>query len=323
MTLFNNIIVPLDGSESSAHALPAAQLMAGASGAKLTLVRCFPEIPEWQADASRGRRRGSMADAEHRRVGAYLAGQRLRLERQGFPSTVEIEAREGPAHDIIAGVANRNPHSLIAMSTHGQGGWGRLMSGSVTSRVLGAVRNPAFVVRCNDLDCPVVPPSFDNIIVPLDGTELGESALQYAGELASTFDARITLLRSIPDAAHFYYAHADWSFFGGPSFSHNDVQDMAGEAEADSAKYLDGAANTLSSSFPGIQVGKLSSNANAAKAIVDLSQRLDNSMVVMATRGRRGLRRMLLGSVADQVVRNSPVPTLLVKSSSGNGHADQ
>ena len=319
MTLFNNVIVPLDGSESSAHALPAARLMAGASGAGLTLVRCFPEIPAWQADASRGRRSGSMAAAEHDRVDAFLWGEKLRLERQGFPSRVEIEAREGPAHEIIAGVANRDPSSLIAMSTHGYGGLSRFLSGSVSSRVVGTVENPTFVVRCNQLDCPVVPHTFDNIIVPLDGSDFGESALRYAGTLASSFGATIALVHSIPNEAY-SRAHYNWTYvYGGPAFGLYDGHVMVEDSEAFSREYLWTTADAFSAKFPAVAVETITSRDGPASAVLDLAGRLDNSLVVMATHGRRGLRRLLFGSVSDQVVRNSPVPTLLVKRAAANG----
>ena len=303
MALFDNIIVPLDGSESSAHALPAARLMAGASGAKLTLVRCFPDIPDWQADASRGRRRGSMALAQHERIDAYLSGERLRLQRQGF--------------------ADREPDSLIAMSTDGRGGLARLLSGSVASKVIGSVSNPAFVVRCNELDCPAVPQSFNNVIVPLDGSQPGESALRYAGALASDFGARITLVRAIPDSANFY-AHAGWAcVYGGPSFGYYDGHQLVQDAEALTGKYLSATARDLSERFPGTDIETVTAQQNPVRAILDVADRLENPMVVMATHGRRGLRRILLGSVADQVVRNSSVPTLLVKRGYGDPIAEQ
>ncbi len=323
MALFDNVIVPLDGSRLSAHALPAAQLMAGASGAKLTLVSCFPEIPDWQADASRGRRRGSMSVAEHNRVDAYLSGERLRLARQGFASPVDIETREGPAHEIIARVAGRNPNSLIAMSTHGQGGLPRLLSGSVTAKVLGAVDNPTFVVRCNEVDCPVVPQSIHNLIVPLDGSAAGEPALRYAGNLAQAFGARVTLARSIADQAHFHQ-FADWSsVYGGPALGRFDSYDLFQQAQDDAHEYLMGAAEGLSSEFPSVDVDVITSRKSPGRLIVDLADELDRSMVVMATHGRRSLRRLLLGSVADQVIRNSPVPTLLVKRGAQSGGPDE
>lgn len=319
MTLFNNVIVPLDGSESSAHALPAARLMAGAAGSRLTLVRCIPEIPEWQADASRGRRRGSMAAAEHDRIDAYLWGEKLQLERYGFPSSVEIEAREGPAHEIIAGVAGRDPNSLIAMSTHGRGGLARLLSGSVTSKLVGAIDNPTFVVRCNSGDCPVIPRSIDNVIVPLDGSTFGELPLQYAGNLASAFGARITLVRSNAFDAN-QHGMGDWTCtYGAFPFGYYDGREFADESYALTRDYLWATADALSARFPAVNVETTASADGPARAVVGLAERLDNSIIVMATHGRRGVGRFLLGSVSDQVIRNSPAPTLLVKQPTGNG----
>ena len=313
MTLFDNVIVPLDGSRLSAHALPAAQLVAGASGAKLTLLSSFPEIPDWQADASRGRRRGSMAAAQHDRVGAYLSGQRLRLVQQGFSSPVDIEAREGPAYEFIVDVANRDPNSLIAMSTRGHGGLSRLLSGSVTSRVLGSVGNPILVVRCNDTDCPVVPQSIDNLIVPLDGSPLAKSALRYAENLASAFQARITLVRCVPDEAYFH-AQYDLSLaHGSPAFAYYDGRRMVNDAVGQSCEYLLDTAGPIADRFPATEIDSVTSQENPVETVLDLAHRLENPMVVMATHGRRGMRRFLLGSVADQVIRQSPVPTLLVK----------
>ena len=317
MTLFNNVIVPLDGSESSAHALPAARLMAGAAGATLTLVRSIPEVPEWLADASRGRRRGSMAAAEHDRIDAYLLGEKLRLERHGFPSSVEIEAREGPAHEIIAGVARRDPNSLITMSTHGHGGFARFLSGSVTSKLVATVGNPTFVVRCNSSDCPVIPRSVDNVIVPLDGSAFGELPLQYAGSLASALGARITLVRpNAFDASH--YAIGDWTpMYGASPFGYYNGHDLAEESNALTREYLWATADALSARFPACDIETTVSVDAPARAIVGLAERLDNPIIVMATHGRRGASRLLFGSVSDHVIRNSPAPTLLVKQATG------
>ena len=75
MTLYKHIIVPLDGSSLSAQALPAARMVAQASGAEMTLVRAYTAGPDWHADAGHGRYTGSMAAAEHDRVVAYLKGR--------------------------------------------------------------------------------------------------------------------------------------------------------------------------------------------------------------------------------------------------------
>lgn len=314
MSLFNNIIVPLDGSESSTHALPAAQLMATASGAKLTLVRSFEGPPDWQADASRGRLRGSLAAAEHDRIGAYLWGEKLRLENRGFRAPVEIESLEGPAHETVAQLANRNPRSLIAMSTHGRSGLERARVGSVTARIVSAVSNPSLVLRSGSFDRSIFVGSFDNIIVPLDGSAFAESATGYAGELASAFGARITLIRSITDIAT-HQIYGAWScMYSSLAFGYIDPNAIAEGARLDAREYLWQVADRLSAKFPAVDVEAATIEQHAVRSVVSMAERLDNPLVVMATHGRRGWKRALLGSVADQVVRESPVPTLLVKA---------
>ena len=150
MTLFNNIIVPLDGSELSAQALPAASIMARASGASMTLLRCFDPIPQWQVDAGQGRFRGSMALAEHDRVSALLRAEKHLLERRGVDAPITVLASEGPAPESIINLANQQPDALITMSTHGRGGFSRMLMGSVTAKVVRAARNPTLIVRCNE-----------------------------------------------------------------------------------------------------------------------------------------------------------------------------
>lgn len=313
MELFNNIIVPLDGSQSSAHAIPAAQLMADAADARLTLVRSFDSVPSWQADASRGRPRASLAAAEHDRIGAYLSGERLRLAHRGFRSPVQIEAYEGPAHEVIIGAANRDPNALITIATRARRGLSRFLHGSVASRVVSGVHNPTLMVRCDGAECPTLPRTIENIIVPLDGTPFSEHALQYAGGLATVLGARITLARCVSPAENLQ-VYAGWDGMGGvPALSDHDIDEMSDRLMSEAREYLWTAADHLAAKFPSVDVDATTVQQRATDAVVGLTQRLDNPMVLMATHGRRGLKRALLGSVADDVVRNSSAPTLLVK----------
>ena len=312
MTLCNNIIVPLDGSKLSAQALPAARLMANATRAPITLVRSFGALPDWYADADHGRFSAAMAAGEHDRTVADLSCIRRRLEHWGVETPIFVEAHQDPAHNAIIGMANRDPSALVVMSTHGRGGFSRMLTGSVTAKVVNSVRNPTLIVRCNKTDCPVIPQFFENIIVPLDGTGFSEHALDYAGELATTFGTRITLFRSTPGSEHFR-TYADWEHFGGTGFGFNEPAKMARDLAQASEEYLWQKADSLRARFPLFDVGVVNSRENPQSAIVNLASRLDNGLVVMATRGRRSVGRALFGSVGDYVVRHSPTPTLLVR----------
>lgn len=312
MTLTNNIIVPLDGSKLSAQALPAARLMSNATRAPITLMRCFGSVPDWQVDADHGRFSAAMAAGEHDRTVADLTYLKRRMQHWGVETPIFVSAHQAPAHEAIIDMANRDPSALIVMSTHGRGGFSRMLTGSVTAKVVNAVRNPTLIVRCNKSDCPVVPQFFDNIIVPLDGTAFAEHALDYAGELATTFGTRITLYRSTPGADYFR-SHSDWGHFGGTVSGFNEPEDLARDLAHASEEYLWKKADALRARFPLFDIDVVASRENPHHAIVSLADRLDNSLVVMATKGRRAVGRAVLGSVGDFVVRHSSSPTLLVR----------
>ena len=313
MALYDNIIVPLDGSELSSHALAPACLMAGISGADLTLARAFDPIPVWHADAEHGRFSSAMALAEHDRITAFLAAERGRLERMGVTAPVHVAAWEGPADEFIVDLGNRHPGALIVMSTHGRGGLSRLVMGSVTSRVVRSVSNPTLVVRGWGKGGTAVGKSLDNIIVPLDGSAFAERSLPHAGELARACGAQLILMRSTHDSDYFR-SHTQWTrldgeggfHFGGPA-------EMATSMAALSREYLWRKAAEMEAQFGLTDVEAVNSRENPVDAVVELAERSRNGLVVMATRGRRGVERALLGSVADQVVRHSPAPTLLVR----------
>ena len=314
MAFFNSIMVPLDGSELSAEALPAACLMADVAGSPITLLRSFEGVPQWHADADLGRFSSSLAVAEHDRIKAYLTAEKHRLQELDVHVPIDVFVGEGRAESVITNLAGREPDRLIVMSTHGRGGLSRMVMGSVTARVVGSVSNPTLIVRGGALDGVRVGRSLDNVIVPLDGSAFAERALAYAGELARACGAQVILVRSTR-SSDYLRAHTQWTrmddeggfHFGGPT-------EMASSMVALSREYLWGKAEEMETRFGLSDVEAVNSLEDPADAVVDLAKRSRNAVVIMATRGRWGVGRALLGSVADQVVRRSPTPTLLVRA---------
>jgi nucleotide-binding universal stress UspA family protein len=141
------------------------------------------------------------------------------------------------------------------------------------------------------------------ILVPLDGSPLAEAALPLATTLARTHESHLILLRA-------------WRLFP-PSqgFWHGRVAYSAVERyEYQAAKvYLQAQRNYLREQ--GFDVRVLLGNTFPIEAIVAAVPTKNIDLVVMATHGRRGLARWLLGSVADEVVRLAPCPVLLVRHS--------
>lgn len=147
---------------------------------------------------------------------------------------------------------------------------------------------------------------FDRIVVPLDGTELAEHALPFAEEMSGLNGAPIHLIRvvdPIPGGATLYSAMVDGSAYA--IANQNDRE----EAE----KYLNGIAKDLIERgfHPTLEVriGSPTDEVVGAAGPTDL--------LVLASHGRAGLPRLVLGSVAEDVLRHSPAPVLLVHT----GHA--
>lgn len=132
-------------------------------------------------------------------------------------------------------------------------------------------------------------PTFATIVVPLDGSELAEAAIPVAAAIALPSGARINLVT----VALTYAVPVD--------------------AQIDTlTRYgLKRALADLESRFPGVTKTDLA--GDPSHEIVKHANSIDADLIVMATHGRSGFRKLLLGSVADRVITTSSVPVLLVK----------
>lgn len=139
-----------------------------------------------------------------------------------------------------------------------------------------------------------------HILVPTDLGELSEHATAAAADLASSFDAKITLLHvwSIPSPT--YVEALTWPVDNVESAA----RDALGQAHA---RLKEKHPNTDAVLTPGA----------AWERILETAKELGVDMIVMATHGRRGVPRWLVGSVTEKVVRASPVPVLTIPAEKG------
>lgn len=146
---------------------------------------------------------------------------------------------------------------------------------------------------------------FKKIVVPLDGSKLAEAALPFACEMAAKFDGEITLLRIVPAPM----------VLGNPTnVAYADLVVTLRTHNRDEASvYL----NRLKGSLrrEGFRVHtQIIEDDRAAKTILSFVKAQDMELIVMSTHGRGGLARWVYGSVADKVLRYSPIPVLLIRS---------
>jgi len=151
--VFNTVIVPLDGSELSEAAIPAAAEIAAKFGSKLIILRTVestanriamtPGVLDAPAAASTNvELLQEVTEQEEKEAGSYLAQVQAKLG-----NNVETIVAEGHPADQIIALAEERKADLIVMSTHGRGGLGRLIHGSIADAVIKHQGIPVLLMR--------------------------------------------------------------------------------------------------------------------------------------------------------------------------------
>jgi len=300
--MYNRILVALDGSETAEQALPYAQLVARPLLAKIELLRVFSPPPTELSDPARGIYLDQVSETFRTLAEDYLKEQAAHLKEVGF--SVSTNVLEGDAATIIVTEAEKQPETLIVMSTHGRSGVTRWAMGSVTDKVLRATGYPMLIIRSKTTEPTGRESELKDIIVPLDGSSLAEQVLPHAISLSKALGLGITLLRAIPSAAE-YFSYMDYPL---PNYD-----ELYQPVVADARQYLEKMKLQVSG-LGAPQVEARLMYGNAAGAINDCAREMPDSAIAMTTHGRSGVGRWVLGSVADRVVRHAEGPVLLVRA---------
>jgi nucleotide-binding universal stress UspA family protein len=213
---------------------------------------------------------------------------------------------EGTASRALTEFDTLSHPDMIVMSTHGRGPLSRAWIGSVADRITRHVSTPVVLVRPREaVECEVTRPAkLRRILVPLDGSDLAEASLVWAKRIMQATDASCTLMRVANESFPAWSSHLEH----GASRS----SDYTRLSEATSREYLDGVCEAMRQS--GFEVDTVvETEGPDALAILRCAQREAIDLIVMASHGRGGLRRLVLGSVADKVVRAADVPVLMIR----------
>ncbi len=285
--LGSRILVPLDGSELAERALPAAELVARATSSSMVLARVIPHrplLPTAHATPDLPSEYQESDDADYASEAAYLEHIAQDL-REGGLAVQTLVARGEPAETLLDLVPQLHV-GLIIMTTHGRTGLARIAVGSVADHLVRHGHIPVLLVR------PFVETSrlrqLERAVVPLDGSELSESALEVAAPLAGRLIQHITLLRVV------------------------DLQGAPG-ATATADGYL-AAQHTRFARHISRGTCVVSQHVvwgSPAERILQQATE-EGAMVIMATHGETGFSRLALGSVADRVLHDADIPLLLV-----------
>ena len=279
------ILVPYDQSDQSAHAL--AHALSTFDSARIVLLH----VVEPFADHT------GAAGYEPTRVPQRLETAREMLTElraaQDDPERIETAVRYGrPSHTILRHIETKGIDHVV-MGSQGRDGVSRLLLGSVAESVARRSSVPVTIVRGDpDTDDPA------DVLVPFDGSTYARRALEHA--LDRFPDADITALYVV-------YPPTEHARDGATGFEVLEEWEAEREHHAESVL---GAATELAGNH-GRDIETLSTAGKPTATIVDHAASTDH--VVMGSQGRDGVSRLLLGSVAETVVRRSSVSVTIAK----------
>lgn len=234
-----------------------------------------------------------------------LPDQKL-LQRDGY--TVTSLVRFGDPAEEITDLARCANVDIVAMATHGQTGLRHLLLGSVAEQVLGDLTIPMLLIRPTDRteDPAAARPVHGRLsaLVPLDGSPIAEQALDCATNLASRIGARLVLAAVEPTAGDVSLAEAGVIPYGALA-DHETAIVRRNE-------YLKRTAARLMQM--GLTVETRLAEGSPAEEILRISAAEHVDLIVMTTRDRSGMERLLLGSVAAKVLQNADLPVLLARA---------
>jgi nucleotide-binding universal stress UspA family protein len=225
------------------------------------------------------------------------------LERHA-DSCASLETAVGDPAEQIVRVAKELNVGLIVMTTRGRGALGRWAFGSVADAVTQTSPVPVFVVRPRDEDTEIAP-VIQRVVVPLDGSPLAEEALPTATSLARRLHVSAHIVTAIDVTKLLPVEMMPTVAFDASLY----VETMA-QLEADATAWLTQAAGQLQ--HKGVATTWAILHGSPFRAITDAVKPGD--VIVMTSHGRSGAKRWLLGSVAEKLIREGPVPVVLVPS---------
>jgi nucleotide-binding universal stress UspA family protein len=283
---FQKILCPIDFSAGSDYAQRVAVRLAIRWNAELVLAHAwyageyrFPSraIDQIVEDEERGL---AAAVEDARRLGAERVTSRLLA---GYPWQEIVEVlRAEPAFD------------LVVMGTVGRTGFSRVLLGSVAERVLRHAPCPVLVTRKR---AEVL--AFRNVLCPVDLSEDSHHAIDLAAKLVEPGGSGITLLHAIERPVTY---SGDWP-----------MKDYAEDLDRQADRRLEQWATALRAKVSVPVVWRSQVGDPGVLTLTALADEPAFELVVTGSRGKTGLRRALLGSVAEKIVRHAPCPVLVAR----------
>lgn len=288
----NSILVPTDGSEGAQIGARRGINLAATIGTDLHVLSVI-DSREIEPDlmSNEQTEREQLLEEEAERAVDSIA----RLARTHLSGRITTAVNSGIPFKTINDYADTHDIDLIVMGTQGRTGFERILLGSVAERTLRTANVPIVTVAPDADIVEIGEQLYENVLLPTDGSEGAELAIEWGTTIAEVFDATVHTLYSV-----------DTSRFGGVE-GMAEIHDALEQTGREALATVQERARAADISV----TGNIASGP-AARTILAYCEEHDIDLIVMGTHGRSGLRRYLTGSVTETIVRNASVPVCCV-----------
>lgn len=308
-----NILVPLDGSKLAEEALEPALRLASRLGADVRLVSVVSNVAPPVALAPEATEAvAHWLDREEEGAERYLETVRARVTGRwsGIDLTTCVEV--GRVASTIREVASDAAADLIVLTTHGHGTWDRFWLGSIADQLARSSTVPLLFLRggTDATEFFASPASPSHVFVPLDGSEEGGSILPVVDGLLPEGNGRITVMsvarRSVlPFSSYLSEAMVDAAL---------------GVEEAQQLRaYLDRTRAEIEAKGRGRRVdAQFAEAVDVPRTLLAAIEESGADLLALSTQGRGAMGRLLVGSVADKLIRGTRLPVLVTRKAGAN-----
>jgi len=298
--MYRKILVPLDQSSFAESAIPAALSLAERSGGELHLVNVVSTLPPLAFSGHDDAGGPGWFDEGRRRGSAYLEEMAERIREAGAKVEVHTKILSGAPVRMLHEWILKTGIDQVVMTTHGRGFVKRLWLGSVADGLVRSAPCPILLWRPEgdpsdkgaDLKAR---PGLHRILVPLDGSEVAGTIVPWVSRLAGLYGVPVTLASVVvpmPAVGSTYLPHA------AEAEAHRTAEH--GHMEL----YLQSTRKQLGDEGIAVET-RVVEGGTAADEILALASDIGADLVALSTHGRGGVTRMVVGSVADKVIRGS------------------
>jgi nucleotide-binding universal stress UspA family protein len=297
-----NILVPIDFSKMSVQAIETAKRLARRSGGSVYLVHVHQSYypAGFMAQGIWSTHPSITFEQQHTQLTKNLAA--LARKHSLSPATCRV-LTGAPAFDEICRLAREIPADLIVMPTHGYTGLKHVFLGSTAERVVQRSPCPAFVLRQSKQKSEAGRPfTAHTILVPVDFSRCSREGLDYAIGFANEFGAKIVLLH----ATYLGYIYSS------EGIAIYDVLAMQEAARKNAQRQMRKLLRTVN--FARAKFETVLTDGSPVSDICSFAKDHNADLIITSTHGLTGLRHVLIGSIAEQVVRHALCSVLVVPS---------